>query len=99
MINFLNIYFSDLLKQGYEKNKKIKSKPNVQMAKVYSKRLDTSCPLRLKKRMKHRVEKWPNVISIGFGKCGTGSLAFIDCHPDLVFRAVEEMRNKIYHFS
>jgi len=26
------------------------------------------------------------VIAIGTGKCGTGSLEFIDCHPDVVFR-------------
>ena len=43
--------------------------------------------------MASRVDKWPNIISIGFGKCGTGSLAFIDCHSEIVFRAVEPGKN------
>ena len=37
----------------------------------------------------NRIEKWPNIVTIGFSKCGTGALAFIDCHPDIVFRLVE----------
>ena len=28
----------------------------------------------------------PDVIGIGFAKCGTGALAFLDCHPSAVFR-------------
>lgn len=29
------------------------------------------------------------MIAIGTAKCGTGSLAFIDCHPNVVFREFE----------
>ena len=31
----------------------------------------------------------PDAIGIGIGKAGTGSLAFLDCHPNVVFRAYE----------
>ena len=29
------------------------------------------------------------MVGIGFPKCGTGSLAFFDCHPKIVFREAE----------
>ncbi|CBY14729.1 unnamed protein product [Oikopleura dioica] len=31
----------------------------------------------------------PNLIAVGFAKCGTGSLSFLDCHSQIVFRFVE----------
>ena len=34
-------------------------------------------------QLRHRI---PDVIGIGFAKCGTGALAFLDCHPDITFR-------------
>ena len=30
-----------------------------------------------------------NAVGIGTGKSGTGTLAFLDCHPDIVSRAFE----------
>lgn len=31
----------------------------------------------------------PDAIGIGVGKSGTGTLAFLDCHPNIVFRSTE----------
>jgi len=31
----------------------------------------------------------PNAIGIGMPKCSTGTLAFLDCHPNIAFRAAE----------
>merc|ERR1711937_192350 len=57
--------------------------------KIYQERSDTACPLRNISRVKERIDKWPNAIAVGFGKCGTGALSFIDCHSEVVFRLVE----------
>jgi len=35
------------------------------------------------------VKRWPDAIAIGTAKCGTGSLTFIDCHPEITFRHYE----------
>ena len=52
--------------------------------------LDTSCPLTIKSRLnKTLVHRWPDAIGIGFPKCGTSVMDFIDCHPKLVFRSSE----------
>ena len=32
---------------------------------------------------------WSDVVGIGFPKCGTGSLAFFDCHSKIIFREAE----------
>ena len=80
---------SHLLTSGYEWNSLVENKPSIRVPTIYKTRNDTACPLRLKNRQSSRIDKWPNVITIGFGKCGTGSLAFIDCHSDIVFRLVE----------
>ena len=51
---------------------------------------DTSCPVtpigRYEKPRRHR---WPDAIGIGFPKCGTGAMGFIDCHSKIVFREAE----------
>ena len=51
--------------------------------------LDTACSKILDKPNNKRIERWPDVIAIGTAKCGTGSLSFIDCHPNVVFRVFE----------
>jgi len=50
--------------------------------------LDHACPMTIRSsgNLRHRV---PDVIGIGFAKCGTGALAFLDCHPDITFRTTE----------
>ena len=49
----------------------------------------TSCPFQIRRSSLKQKSKLPNAIGIGTGKSGTGTLAFLDCHPDIVFRAFE----------
>ena len=51
---------------------------------------DTSCPVTpIERYQKPRRHRWPDAIGIGFPKCGTGAMGFIDCHSKLVFREAE----------
>ena len=52
---------------------------------------DTSCPVQIRDYPKSDppIKRWPDAIGFGFGKCGTGALAFLDCHPKIVFRMQE----------
>lgn len=51
---------------------------------------DTACPRTPNDRFKKElIQRWPDAIGIGFPKCGTGTLGFIDCHSKLVFRESE----------
>ena len=49
---------------------------------------DTACPL-TRVPITKRKERFPDVIAIGAPKCGTGTLAFFDCHSSIVFRESE----------
>lgn len=53
--------------------------------------LDTACSMVTKETLAQAgfIQKWPDVISVGCAKCGTGSLTFIDCHPNVTFRHFE----------
>ena len=56
----------------------------------YREHRDTACPLTPKDRFKKKlIKRWPDAIGIGFPKCGTGALGFIDCHSKFVFRESE----------
>ena len=46
---------------------------------------------RVKDETNRRTKRWPDIIGVGFPKCGTGTLAFLDCHDDIVFREAEGM--------
>jgi len=52
---------------------------------------DTSCPVQIRDypKLDPPIKRWPDAIGFGFGKCGTGALAFLDCHPKIVFRTQE----------
>ena len=51
---------------------------------------DTACPLtQVVHKSQPRKERFPDVIAIGAPKCGTGTLAFFDCHSSIVFRESE----------
>ena len=50
---------------------------------------DTSCPIKIKESKMERKHRIPDAIGIGVAKCGTGSLMFLDCHPNVVFRDME----------
>lgn len=50
---------------------------------------DSACPFRISRSSQPRIPRLPDAIGIGVAKAGTGSLAFLDCHPDIVFRAFE----------
>ena len=52
-----------------------------------SERRDTACPI-MPVRF-DRVKRWPDIIGIGAPKCGTGALAFFDCHSRIRFRESE----------
>ena len=43
--------------------------------------LDHACPMTIRRSTGKLIRKPPDVIGIGFAKCGTGSLDFLDCHP------------------
>ena len=58
-----------------------------EMPKKYHR--DSACPFR--REDSRRISRFPDVITIGFPKCGTGSLAFFDCHPNIMFRESEPM--------
>ena len=47
--------------------------------------------IQTKKENQKRIKKWPDIIGVGFPKCGTGAMAFLDCHSDMVFREAEGM--------
>ena len=51
--------------------------------------LYTACPAIIRKSKLDRVHRLPDVISIGYDKCGTETLSFLDCHPSIVYRAFE----------
>ena len=36
-----------------------------------------------------KIRRVPSAIGIGMAKCGTGTLGFLDCHPNIVFRGTE----------
>ena len=48
----------------------------------------TTCPMVIRKETEEQVHRLPDVIVIGFEKCGTGTVSFLDCHPDVVYRSV-----------
>ena len=48
---------------------------------------DSACPFTPSETK--RIERYPDFVSIGFPKCGTGTLAFFDCHSKIVFRESE----------
>jgi len=52
-------------------------------------RRDTACPLTMLNETSRRVKRWPDIIGIGAPKCGTGTIAFFDCHSSIVFREAE----------
>ena len=50
---------------------------------------ETTCPYQVSKSKLPRVNRLPDAIAIGAAKGGTGSLSFLDCHPDIRFRLYE----------
>ena len=57
-------------------------------------RRDTACPLTKFNETRKRVKRWPDIIGIGAPKCGTGTIAFFDCHSNIVFREAE---GRVFH--
>ena len=52
---------------------------------------DTACPYQIRSTQdpaKQR-KRFPDAIGIGIAKSGTGSMAFLDCHSKIRFRALE----------
>ena len=54
-------------------------------------RRDTACPYTFRNEKRHRIKRWPDIIGIAAPKCGTGTMAFFDCHKKIVFREAEGM--------
>ncbi|CAG5078247.1 Oidioi.mRNA.OKI2018_I69.PAR.g8940.t1.cds [Oikopleura dioica] len=73
--------------ESYQPSHGYTPKKGLHIPEIYLNRQDTSCPLA--QNEKGRIDKMPNLIAVGFGKCGTGSLSFLDCHSQIVFRFVE----------
>jgi|ERR1712130_507877 len=51
--------------------------------------LDHACPVTVRASVKEQKNRIPDIIGVGFAKCGTGALAFLDCHQRAVFRTTE----------
>merc|ERR1712241_201987 len=51
--------------------------------------LDHACPMTVRSGVGSLRHRFPDVIGIGFAKCGTGAMAFLDCHPGITFRTTE----------
>jgi len=51
--------------------------------------LEHACPMEIRRSEKIKRSRVPDIIGIGFAKCGTGALAFLDCHPSATFRTNE----------
>ena len=54
-------------------------------------RRDTACPYTFRNETRNRIKRWPDIIGIAAPKCGTGTMAFFDCHKKIVFREAEGM--------
>ena len=52
---------------------------------------ETSCPYQIRSTSNPQKERkrFPDAIGIGIAKSGTGSIAFLDCHSQIRFRALE----------
>ena len=52
---------------------------------------ETSCPYQIRSTSNPQKERkrFPDAIGIGIAKSGTGSIAFLDCHSKIRFRALE----------
>ena len=57
----------------------------------FDERRETACPLTLNESYLEAkpFKRWPDVVGVGMPKCGTGTLAFFDCHSRIVFREAE----------
>ena len=57
----------------------------------FDERRETACPMTLNESHLDTkpFKRWPDVVGVGMPKCGTGTLAFFDCHPAIVFREAE----------
>ncbi|CAG5108214.1 Oidioi.mRNA.OKI2018_I69.chr1.g3688.t1.cds [Oikopleura dioica] len=45
----------------------------------------SSCPFTIRSSNKTQKSRFPDVLGIGMAKCGTGSLSFLGCHPQIVY--------------
>ena len=62
---------------------------------------DTACPYQIRDNLipnRKYKRRHPDAIGIGVGKSGTGTLSFLDCHPNLVFRSNEPFAYKHKNF-
>ena len=51
---------------------------------------NTACPMVIRKEAE-QTHRLPDVIVIGFEKCGTETSSFMDCHPDVTYRFVSHL--------
>jgi len=51
--------------------------------------LEHGCPVEIRKSLEPLEKRLPDVVGIGFAKCGTGTLQFLDCHPSVTMRSTE----------
>lgn len=50
---------------------------------------DTACLAVLRTSTLQRERRLPDFVAVGYQKCGTETLSFLDCHPNIVYRAWE----------
>ena len=51
--------------------------------------MEHACPVEIRKSLEPLEKRLPDVVGVGFAKCGTGTLQFLDCHPGVTMRSSE----------
>ena len=66
-----------------------------------SRKIETACPYQIRYNSSNRYKRLPDAVGLGTHKSGTGALAFLDCHPNLVIRVLEAnafpIRHELYY--
>ena len=74
-------------REKIRKNIKLTPLPAIdEHVKNYPEAGKTGCPVTISKYSEEeKVKRYPDAIGIGFAKSGTGTMAYFDCHPDVVY--------------
>ena len=84
--DILNTFGKDQ-REKIRKNIKLTPLPEIdEHVKNYPEAGETGCPVTISKYSEEeKVKRYPDAIGIGFAKSGTGTMAYFDCHPDVVY--------------
>ena len=79
--------FAGTKREQIRENIKLTPLPEIdEHVKNYPEAGATGCPVTISKYSdEEKVKRYPDAIGIGFAKSGTGTMAYFDCHPDIVY--------------